>query len=829
MPIMRSYPQFHCVLFVLAISGLARPSDLWADAPDWSGRGAYRILVEVPVRELSGRDLDVTVASFEVDFPKLIEQRKLSGQFDPSSLHVHRYDSKSGRAEPFRDRKFAGDPRDCPCRFDDALSPRSDLSRVGSAVDHPDGLVPSKNTPRKARLFNREPGSTRGHLVWTHTQTANHPTYYAIYFDLIDRNADLPVSPAPWIGDVDVLRRPEGQSLGGFAHFTMTTGDLNGDGLFDLVAGTEKGDVMWFPNRGTPEQPKFVGCHLPEDQHGPIDCGWYAAPFVYDWNADGLPDLLIGTRTNAIVWWQNVGTRTVPAWHHAGFIQVNGKRLAVPQSPVDEDDHGIFKVDYYNQPWVGDFNADGVPDIVTGGYTTGRIYLFAGTGRDANGIPMLETAVPLEADGLPIDTIWAAAPVIHDFDHDGLPDLVTGSWFWSGIHRSPNPGEDDFLYYFANVGTKTKPQFSRRPFLKSGAFPSGSIARPSAIDLNADGLIDLLVNDGSGNVYAMKNIGQTHAPNWQVQTSPLTIPWGFVTHQDVSVPTANLDGNPEPECLSGNQILTIRGGVYAPIIERRGIAQAQGQAIQHPGPGYGDPYYYTWLADWDGDGLTDLLWGTQQGHIYFHRKSPGNDPTAFEAGELLTLTDGEPLRVGPPVVKSAAEAKDFTVLQGSRILLATEDFDRDGLLDLMVSETYGNLWFFRRVEQNGKRTLETGVKLLKLPGRTESLIFDDWDHDGRPDLLLGGPPDKPVEVLLNQSTSGQPALAAPQAIPGLPYVFWGAKPRVVDWDGDGDTDILIQSEFFSFFAERSFLEYGYRIAKIKAGTEDQGIQIQNRD
>ena len=151
-----------------------------------------------------------------------------------------------------------------------------------------------------------------------------------------------------------MLRRAEGQSLGGFAHFTLTTGDLNGDGLFDLVAGTEKGDVMWFPNRGTADQPRFVGCHLPEDQHGPIDCGWYAAPFVYDWDSDGLPDLLIGTRTNVIVWWRNIGTRTTPEWEHVGFVQADGKPLAVPEAPVDEDDHGIFKVDYYNQPWIGD-------------------------------------------------------------------------------------------------------------------------------------------------------------------------------------------------------------------------------------------------------------------------------------------------------------------------------------------------------------------------------------------------------------------------------------------------------------------------------------------
>ena len=107
--------------------------------------------------------------------------------------------------------------------------------------------------------------------------------------------------------------------------------------------------------------------------------------------------------------------------------------------------------------------------------------------------------------------------------------------------------------------------------------------------------------------------------------------------------------------------------------------------------------------------------------------------------------------------------------------------------------------------------------------RTESLIFDDWDHDGRPDLLLGGPPDHPIQVLLNRSSPDQPALDAPQSIPDLPYVFWGAKPRVVDWNHDGDADILIQSEFFSFFAERSFLEHGYRPASPVCGVDPLAV------
>ncbi|MCA9008997.1 MAG: VCBS repeat-containing protein [Planctomycetaceae bacterium] len=826
---MRTFKQFNFHATAALLAFISAMLHAEANDPSWSGRGKYRILVEVPAIDLADRARDASVASAVVDFPVLLRQQGWSGQFDPSSLHMHQYDPDTGTAIRFEDGSFAADPHDIPCRFDDELSPQSDLSRVGSASDSDNGLVRSSITPRKARLFNREPASTRGKIVWVHSQSADVNSTYAIYFDLIDSATSIPVGPAPWIGDIDVLRYAEGQSLGAFAHFTLTTGDLNGDGLFDLVAGTEKGDVMWFPNRGTSGQPRFVGCELPEDQYGPIDCGWYAAPFVYDWNSDGLPDLLMGTRTNVIVWWRNIGTPTQPKWEHVGFVRADDKPLAVPQAPVAEDDHGIFKVDYYNQPWIGDFNADGFTDIITGGYTTGRIFLFAGTGRDTDGVPVLAAPTPVEADGQPIDTVWAAAPFVHDFDHDGLPDLVTGTWFWTGIHRPKLAGEGDFLAYFLNIGTRNQPQFARRSFPKVGEFPHGEIARPTAVDFNADGLVDLLVNDGGGNIYPFLNVGAPQSPKWNVEAVPLTIPWGFTKALDVSVVTANLDKDATPEFMAGDQVMTLRGGVYAPVGERRGVANVRGVPIDHPGPGYGDGYYYTWLADWNGDGQADLLWGTQQGNIYLHLKSEGNDPTSFEEGELLTLSTGEPLRVGPPVVQSPADAKDFTVLQGSRILIATEDFDRDGLPDLMVSETYGNLWFFRREEIDGHLTLAPGIVLAKLPRRTESLVFDDWDHDDRPDLLLGGPPDHPIQILFNRSVQGQPALEPPQSLPGLPYVFWGAKPRVTDWNRDGDADIMIQSEFFSFFAERSFLEHGYRSAALVSNTDADAIIQIRRD
>jgi hypothetical protein len=52
---------------------------------------------------------------------------------------------------------------------------------------------------------------------------------------------------------------------------------------------------------------------------------------------------------------------------------------------------------------------------------------------------------------------------------------------------------------------------------------------------------------------------------------------------------------------------------------RQGPAVANGAAIWHPGPGYGDGYNWNIFADWDKDGKIDILSGTQQGNVYFHK------------------------------------------------------------------------------------------------------------------------------------------------------------------------------------------------------------------
>lgn len=129
------------------------------------------------------------------------------------------------------------------------------------------------------------------------------------------------------------------------------------------------------------------------------------------------------------------------------------------------------------------------------------------------------------------------------------------------------------------------------------------------------------------------------------------------------------------------------------------------------------------------------------------------------------------------------------------------DFDRDGDLDLLTGEFLDGFTYFENVGTRTQPRYASGKRLHDNEGRAVKMDLEmivpvafDWDDDGDLDLIVG---DEDGRVAFVENT-GQ--LADRQPVFLQPRYFQQeadtlkcgalATPFVVDWDGDGDLDIV---------------------------------------
>ena len=197
-------------------------------------------------------------------------------------------------------------------------------------------------------------------------------------------------------------------------------GDLNNDGKEDLIIGHTDGKISFFKDTstGVNTSPSWVLVTdtLRDVNNTIIDSTQFPAPFIYDLDADGKKDLIIGSKAGWLYYYRNIGN-------------ANELKLEHVTSKL-----GLVKVDKWNlfsgyaTPFIGKTDNSG-NDYLLLGSNSGNLYRYSGFQNGNYSTPFIQMDTSYSfVDTFQLDYSGVRnVPAITDFDGDGKMEMVVGN------------------------------------------------------------------------------------------------------------------------------------------------------------------------------------------------------------------------------------------------------------------------------------------------------------------------------------------------------------------------------------------------------------------
>lgn len=809
-----------CGLLFLAFAVFAVTCSVAAEQPL---NQRYRFSVRVDPGDTPRTNAPVGI---EVDFAELFRKNRIDGRLDQDSIRVVRIEPNSRNAIPYSAERNA-----CPHQT-------------------------------TGDFFNRQHG-----MIWWRMRDKTATDFF-VYFDTIEKGLRKPPQPLGLIGIGDYFHYNDGAP--GFAnavalHSQLWHLDWDGDGLRDFIGfgyrpyeyGPDRprfpsdadptwwrkvqpamGNAVYFHrNIGTNRQPLFA----PRQRVQAADGTYLRSDllpqnmFPADWDADGDPDFFgIGARNELLVW-ENSGDRDPNGLWLLKTARVEGKLdqtskfrdefPAMVERPSRFSFRGIRRVD-----WEGDgdwdlltavrrvnrlWPVDAKKGIIPYGANIMFFELLENTaGPDAKPV-YAKPFVIREERGLPINAFSVATGCAEyvDWDGDGDNDLL-----YHDLTNRPLAGGQ--LMLAENRGSRDKPLFSM-PIPILAVHDS-----PVVLDWTSDGRADLVagselfenMNTAPKRLVAPRTSAGSRVP--LDAQHPQLVSRGFA--QQVNPPivsyfgvSVDWDGDGVLDMIRGHQSHVLffrnRGTLLDPIFERGVRLESGGRPIYMPnwldantnppshfGPQGPSEPAYGWLnptvGDWDGDGDLDLFLTGQRWQTVFFENTGSRTKPSLALGRGVTV-DGN--------------RHEFSW----RSKVSIGDIDSDGRMELVVTSNEDRVFY--AYEQDASHADSDELNLvrgepLKLEngdsvtgwyggqnnnGDNHSLLVD-WDNDGDLDLINGSL--FAVWYYENIGSKTEPCFRAHGRFTAggepLHTFFHAGSIDAADWNGDGRMDLVLSTE-----------------------------------
>jgi tellurite resistance-related uncharacterized protein len=481
--------------------------------------------------------------------------------------------------------------------------------------------------------------------------------------------------------------------------------DFDGDSKYDLVCGraSSKGqELLFFKNSSTNDKPVYeIPVNIKTGSGKPFDKRLNLETALADYDNDGDLDYMVTTSFAHLVYFENKGNAHKYTYSEGDTVKYKDRKIQF--------------VSHYGSATklrAIDFNHDGFVDIITGD-EDGKVSFLKNTGKVVNGIPEFLPPVFFQQEAHFVDLGALVAPRVFDWDGDGLNDILCGNGagfvcFVKNLGGDVPKWDAPKILDYDGTPVRIIPTEA----LPNTEDPHWGYATIDVGDWDMDGLPDILVNEHNGNIVWLKNKGTRTSPALS-KPQPLEVEWegepqkpawtpGVSSGKELLAPWRTspfiMDFNNDK--LNDLVMLDYEG--YLAVFPRK--KEGNKLLLMHPQRNFvfpdGEPIQLNQLkgsshgrlkigfADWDGDGLEDLVFSSKP---------------AVDWMKNLGMKDGK------MVLQYMGRVLSRT-LMGHTDGPVVSDINRDGIPDLLVGTETGALYYWERPSWEVTTTMTTTGK-----------------------------------------------------------------------------------------------------------------------